>query len=133
MEKTAAVKIKEMAAAEDGSQIPGFAEVIVEQAHGEEGYGGDRLALQLARLEQHSQFTPELNTESSRWGGSFIKRLFGKMARAVLKPVFQQQSMYNMEVASSVWAMKEEMDRSQKQIQERLRQLEEEVKPGGHQ
>lgn len=126
METTAATKIKEMAAKGSPSQIAGFADIVVEQLHGEKRYDGKQVTLQLARLEQHSQFTPEMNMRSSLPGIGFVKRLYGKMAKAVLGPAFQQQCQYNMEVVSCMWEMLDQIDRSEKQMMDRIKQLEEE-------
>lgn len=124
MEKTAAQEIKEMAAQGENSQIPTLAEMLVEQAYGEGCYDGREITLQLARLKEHAASVPQMAVESSIPGGKFIKRLYGKLAGAVLAPVFQQQSLYNMELASCLWRMKEEADLKEKELTGRIEELE---------
>ncbi len=124
MEKTAAQEIKEMAVPGENSQIPTLAEMLVEQAYGEGCYDGREITLQLARLKEHAASVPQMAVESSIPGGKFIKRLYGKLAGAVLAPVFQQQSLYNMELASCLWRMKEEADLREKELTCRIEELE---------
>ena len=124
MEKTAAQEIKEMAAQGNPSRIPTLAEMLVEQAYGEDCYDGKEITLQLARLKEHAALVPQMAVESSVPGGRFIKRLFGKMAGMVLAPVFQQQTMFNMELASCIWSMKEQADVREKELTDRIAQLE---------
>lgn len=124
MEKTAAQKIREMAAQGESSRIPTMAEMLVEQAYGENCYDGREITLQLARLKEHAEFTPQMAVKSSVFIAGFIKRLYGRLARAVLAPAFRQQSMYNMEIASCMWKMKEESDRREKELSGRVEELE---------
>ena len=124
MEQTAAQEIKEMAAPGENSRIPTLAEMLVEQAYGEGCYDGREITLQLARLKEHAALKPQLAVESSIPLGKFIKRLYGKLAGAVLAPVFQQQSLYNMELASCLWRMKEEADLKEKELTGRIEELE---------
>ena len=124
MEKTAAQKIKEMAARGETSRIPTMAEMLVEQAYGEGCFDGREITLQLARLREHAGLTPQMAVKSSVPGAGFIKRLYGKLAGAVLAPVFRQQSMYNMELASCLWKLKEQSDMREKELAGRMEELE---------
>ena len=124
MEKSAAQEIKEMATQGENSQIPTLAEMLVEQAYGEGRYDGREITLQLARLKGHAELVPQMAVESSIPGAGFIKRLYGKLAGAVLAPVFRQQSMYNMELASCLWKMKEQADLREKELEKRIEELE---------
>lgn len=124
MEKTAAQKIREMAAQGEASRVPTMAEVLVEQAYGEGCYDGREITLQLARLKGHADLTLQMSIESSVPGVGLIKRLYGKLARAVLAPVFRQQSMYNMELASCLWKMKEQSDMREEELTGRLEETE---------
>lgn len=125
MEKTAAQELKEMAAQGDTSRIPSLAEMLVEQAYGENAYDGKEITLQVARLKSHAELAPRMAMKSSIPGVGLIKRLYGKLAGVVLAPIFQQQSMYNMELASCMWKMKEQMDLQEKELSDRIAQLEE--------
>jgi len=124
MEKTAAQEIREMAAQGESSQIPTLAEMLVEQAYGEGSYDGKEITLQLARLKEHARLTPQMAVESSIPGVGWVKRLYGKLAVTVLAPVLRQQSMYNMELASCLWRMKEQTDLREKELANRIEELE---------
>lgn len=124
MEKTAAQEIRELASQGEASRIPTMAQMLVEEAYGEGAYDGREVTLQLARLKEHAGLVPQLAVKSSVPGVGAIKRLYGKLAAAVLAPVFRQQSMFNMEVASCLWKMKEEFDLREKKLTGRIEELE---------
>lgn len=124
MEKTAAQEIRELAAQGEASRIPTLAQMLVEQAYGEGAYDGREVTLQLARLKEHAELEPRMAVKSSIPGAGAVKRLYGKLAAAVLAPVFRQQSMFNMELASCLWKMKEESDLREKELAGRIEELE---------
>lgn len=125
MEKTAAEEIKERAAMGDSGRVPEFAEVIVGQVCGEGAYDGEELTLRLARLKARSEEAlPQLAVKSSVFGLGFVKRLYAKLAETVLAPIFRQQRQYQMELAGCMWDLKERMNGRERQLEERLGQLE---------
>lgn len=124
MEKTAAEEIKERAAIGGSSQTLKFDEMIVEQVWGEGAYDGEELTLRLARLMERSQMVPEMAVKSSVPGAGLVKRLYGKLAGAVLAPIFQHQSQYHMELANCMWDMKERTGKNEEQLENRILSLE---------
>lgn len=123
----AAEEIKRRAAEGNDSQTLAFSQFLVEEICGEGSYDGKGLTLQLARLKEHGQEPiPKMAVESRLPGVGLLKRLFGKVAAAVLLPVFQHQNQYNMELASALWEMKVEMDKRERLLLDRIEQVERE-------
>lgn len=69
-----------------------------------------QLKLQLARLEAHSQISMEIPTASGIPGGSWIKKLVGRLTLITLRPLMERQNAYNLEAAECIRAVLKELE-----------------------